>query len=102
MIVADPDTYGADKLWCVLRPIPIELDDDDDDVTNYNFVSRHYVKQKLMDIAVRMKRERGWTLYLVKPGVANDLTVRWRQYQQMSSRFNTMYSSFSDNISDTP
>ena len=28
-IVADPETYGANKLWCVLKPIPIELDDDD-------------------------------------------------------------------------
>ena len=31
MIVADSDTYGADRLWCMLKPIPIELDDDDDD-----------------------------------------------------------------------
>ena len=30
MIAADPDTYGADRLWCMLRPIPIVLDDDDD------------------------------------------------------------------------
>ena len=30
MIVADPDTYGADRLWCILRPIPIVLDNDDD------------------------------------------------------------------------
>ena len=31
MIIADPDTYGADKLWCMLKPIPIELNDDDDE-----------------------------------------------------------------------
>ena len=30
MVVAGPDTYGADRLWCVLKPIPIELDDDED------------------------------------------------------------------------
>ena len=30
-MVADAETYGADRLWCVLKPIPIELDDDDDD-----------------------------------------------------------------------
>ena len=26
--VAEADTYGADKLWVVLKPIPIELDDE--------------------------------------------------------------------------
>ena len=31
MIVADPNTYGADKLWCMLKPIPIELDNSDDE-----------------------------------------------------------------------
>jgi hypothetical protein len=29
--VAEADTYGADKLWVVLKPIPIELDEDDDE-----------------------------------------------------------------------
>ena len=28
MFLADGETYGADKLWCLLKPIPIELDDD--------------------------------------------------------------------------
>ena len=28
MITADPSTYGVEKLWCMLRPIPIELDDE--------------------------------------------------------------------------
>ena len=27
MFVADPNTYGADKEWCLLKPIPIALDD---------------------------------------------------------------------------
>lgn len=31
LMVADAETYGADRLWCMLKPIPIELDDDDDD-----------------------------------------------------------------------
>ena len=31
MFVADEETYGADRLWCLLRAIPIELDDEDDD-----------------------------------------------------------------------
>ena len=32
MIVADPtNTDGADKLWCMLKPIPIELDNSDDE-----------------------------------------------------------------------
>jgi hypothetical protein len=35
MMVADPDTYGADKLWVVLKPIPVAVDssepDSDDD-----------------------------------------------------------------------
>ena len=34
MIVADPDTYGADRLWCMLKPIPIELDSDDDSTSS--------------------------------------------------------------------
>ena len=28
MFVAEADTYGADKLWVVLKPIPIELDEE--------------------------------------------------------------------------
>ena len=31
MFVADADTYGADRLWSLLRAIPIELDDDEDE-----------------------------------------------------------------------
>ena len=31
MFVADEETYGADRLWCLLHAIPIELDDEDDD-----------------------------------------------------------------------
>ena len=31
MFVADDETYGADRLWCLLRAIPIDLDDEDDD-----------------------------------------------------------------------
>ena len=27
-MVADPKTYGPSKLWVILKPIPIELDDD--------------------------------------------------------------------------
>eukprot|EP00966_Prymnesium_polylepis_P333088 7388556-Prymnesium_polylepis.1 len=30
MFVADADTYGTDRLWCLLRAIPIELDADDE------------------------------------------------------------------------
>ena len=42
-MVAEAETYGADKLWVVLKPIPIELDSDsesgsssptDDDVSD--------------------------------------------------------------------
>jgi len=29
--VAEADTYGADKLWVVLKPIPIELEEDEGD-----------------------------------------------------------------------
>ena len=29
MVFADPKTYGADTLWVMLKPIPIELSDDD-------------------------------------------------------------------------
>ena len=29
--VAEPDTYGADKLWVLLKGIPIELDKDEED-----------------------------------------------------------------------
>ena len=29
MFVAEAETYGADKLWCLLKPIPVELDSDD-------------------------------------------------------------------------
>ena len=32
MILADPDTYGAEKLWCMLRPIPIELASSESDL----------------------------------------------------------------------
>ena len=28
--MADPNTYGADKLWCVLKPIPVDVDSEDD------------------------------------------------------------------------
>ena len=28
MFLADAASYGADKLWCLLKPIPIELDGD--------------------------------------------------------------------------
>ena len=31
LMVAYLETYGADKLWVVLKPIPIALYDDDDD-----------------------------------------------------------------------
>ena len=31
MFVADEETYGADRLWCLLCAIPIELDDDEDE-----------------------------------------------------------------------
>ena len=31
-IVADKDTYGADRSWVVLKPIPIELDSEDEAV----------------------------------------------------------------------
>ena len=27
-MVAEAQTYGADKLWVVLKPIPVELDSD--------------------------------------------------------------------------
>ena len=30
MFLADAESYGADKLWCLLKPIPIELDEDDE------------------------------------------------------------------------
>ena len=30
MFLADAATYGADKEWCLLKPIPIELDGEDD------------------------------------------------------------------------
>ena len=33
MIVADKETYGANLKWCLLKPIPIELDDDSEDET---------------------------------------------------------------------
>ena len=26
LMVADPNTYGAAKLWCILQPIPVEVD----------------------------------------------------------------------------
>ena len=29
-VVVDKDTYGADKKWCILKGIPIALDDDSD------------------------------------------------------------------------
>ena len=29
VMVADPQTYGATKLWVVLKPIPIDCDDGD-------------------------------------------------------------------------
>ena len=29
MFLADAESYGADKLWCLLKPIPIELDEDE-------------------------------------------------------------------------
>ena len=32
MFVADADTYGADKLWCLLKGIPIELDSSDEEI----------------------------------------------------------------------
>ena len=28
LMVADAETYGADRLWCLLKPIPVELDSD--------------------------------------------------------------------------
>ena len=28
MFLADAASYGADKLWCLLKPIPIEIDGD--------------------------------------------------------------------------
>ena len=31
MFLADAGSYGADKLWCLLKPIPIELDSDDNE-----------------------------------------------------------------------
>ena len=31
MMVADPDTYGADKLWVILEPIPITVDSSEPD-----------------------------------------------------------------------
>ena len=31
MFVADAQTYGADKLWCVLKPIPIDFTGDSDE-----------------------------------------------------------------------
>ena len=31
MFLASAESYGADKLWCLLKPIPIELDEDDDE-----------------------------------------------------------------------
>ena len=30
MFVAAAETYGTDKLWVVLKPIPIELDEESD------------------------------------------------------------------------
>ena len=30
LMVADAETYGAEKLWCVLKAIPIELDSESD------------------------------------------------------------------------
>ena len=33
-MVADPDTYGANKLWVLLRPIPIDLSDNDSSPPN--------------------------------------------------------------------
>ena len=34
MFVAEAETYGADKLWCLLKPIPIELDSEDELISN--------------------------------------------------------------------
>lgn len=31
MFLADAESYGADKLWCLLKPISIELDDGDEE-----------------------------------------------------------------------
>ena len=28
LMIADANTYGADRLWVVLRPLPIEVSDD--------------------------------------------------------------------------
>ena len=30
MFLADAESYGANKLWCLLKPNPIEVDDDDE------------------------------------------------------------------------
>ena len=27
-MVAEPETYGTDKLWVILKPIPINVDSD--------------------------------------------------------------------------
>ena len=29
MFVADAESYGAHKLWCLLKPIPVDLDDEE-------------------------------------------------------------------------
>ena len=29
-MVAQPETYGTDKLWVILKPIPIDVDSDSD------------------------------------------------------------------------
>ena len=31
MFIADAESYGAEKLWVLLKGIPIELDGDDED-----------------------------------------------------------------------
>ena len=31
-MVASAETYGADRLWVVLKPIPIELDSEDEQI----------------------------------------------------------------------
>ena len=31
MFTADADEYGADRLWCLLKPIAIELSDSEDE-----------------------------------------------------------------------
>ena len=31
LVVGEAGTYGADRLWCLLKPIPVKLDSDDSD-----------------------------------------------------------------------